>query len=116
MSKKMARYKITAFGKLLIFAGVSTCIVMGANYFTQKLDFVSKDQAISLHEIKNTLKETFKEKIEEVKDKSGASPVSNTATEERLEVRLMELIEENERLAEELKECRNTRTEVVNLK
>ena len=113
MSKKMSKYKVTGFAKFLIFMGISGVILFGGAKVADNLNLIDQDKSMSFHEVKETIKETIKQKIDEKKNKRESREENLSSTDNKLEERLLILIEENERLADGLEQCKNKQDSVA---
>ena len=109
----MAKYKVTGFAKFLMFMGISGIVLFGGTQIAEKLGFDNNGKSFNFQEVKETLKETIKEKINEKKNRRANTEEIYTETDQRLEDKLLLLIEENERLADELEECKNKKDSLV---
>jgi hypothetical protein len=109
----MAKYKVTRFAKFLMFTGISGIILFGGVQMAEKMGFDNLENRFNFKEIQETLKENIREKIDEKKNGNSKVEDNYISTDRRLEEKLILLIEENERLAEELKQCKNKNESLV---
>jgi predicted nuclease with TOPRIM domain len=116
MAKKTGKYKMTWFAKFFIFCLIISGFTYGVTNFTN-IPQVLKDNNITSF---NDLEEKIDEAIDKKKNKNAEYAEPQIQEDNRLEDRLLQLIEENDKLVEkneklkfELEQCKSEKNDMA---
>ena len=116
MAKKAGKYKITWFAKFIIFCLIVGGLTYGVTNFTNIPQVLKNNDITSF----NDLEEKIDEVIEKKKNRKAEHTEPQIQEETRLEDRLIQLIEENDKLVEEyekikfeLEQCKSDNKDLV---
>ena len=107
------KYKMTGFAKFIIFSSIVAGVYYGMSNFTNVSELLPEKDRTHISRWEQKIKQKIDQKKKAYQSKRHEPQEDYN---ERMEQRLMQLVEENERLADELKACREVNLDVVSTK